>query len=217
MRLLKSLFDNNRQWAERSLARDPEFFHRLSEQQAPEFLWIGCSDSRVPANEIIGLQPGEVFVHRNVANIVHPADINCLSVLQYAVDVLQVRHVMVVGHYGCGGVKAVLEDEPHGLIDHWLSPVRELRRRNEAELARLPDLRARWQRLCEWNVIAQTSAVAQSVILRRAWAQFRPVAVHGWIYDLRDGRLRDLDVTVASEKEAEELRDRAPHAGVGAG
>ncbi|HUA20869.1 MAG TPA: carbonic anhydrase [Bryobacteraceae bacterium] len=208
MRLLKQLFENNERWAAGMLARDPQFFARLAAQQAPQFVWIGCSDSRVPANEITGLLPGEVFVHRNVANVVHPSDMNCLSVLQYAVETLKVAHIMVVGHYGCGGVKQALEEGGAGMIDHWLSPIREIRRRNRAALDRLPDERARWDRLCEWNVIAQTLAVSQTTIVRDTWARYGQIAVHGWIYDLHDGRLRDLEVTVASITEADHLQAR---------
>jgi carbonic anhydrase len=209
MRTLKPLFDNNEKWAARMLARDPQFFERLASQQSPQFFWIGCSDSRVPANEIIDLLPGEVFVHRNVANVVHPADMNCLSALQYAVEVLHVRHVIVVGHYGCGGVKQALEEGGLGMLDHWLSPVRRVRRRHQADFDLLPNEEARWDRLCELNVVEQAVAVSQTTILRGSWAQGREIAVHGWIYDLHDGRLRDLDVTVASETEAEKLHQRA--------
>ena len=208
MRILKPLFDNNRKWAARMLERDPQFFKRLAAQQSPDFFWIGCSDSRVPANEIVDLLPGEVFVHRNVANVVHPADMNCLSALQYAVEVLEVRHVIVVGHYGCGGVKQALEEGGMGMLDHWLAPVRRIRRRQQAVFDRLPGEKARWDRLCELNVIEQAIAVSQTTILRGSWARGREIAVHGWIYDLGDGRLRDLDVTVASAVEAEALHQR---------
>ncbi len=214
MRFLKPLFDNNRKWAARMLERDPQFFERLAAQQAPEFLWIGCSDSRVPANEIIDLLPGEVFVHRNVANVIHPADMNCLSVLQYAVEILNVRHVMVVGHYGCGGVKRALEEGGPGIMDHWLSPVRRIRRRHQPAFDRMPDEKARWDRLCELNVVEQAVAVSQTTILRDGWTQGREIAVHGWIYDLRDGRLRDLEVTVTSEAEADQLHARSMGAGL---
>ena len=213
MRFLKPLFDNNEQWAARMLEYDPQFFERLAAQQTPQFLWIGCSDSRVPANEIIGLLPGEVFVHRNVANIVHPADMNCLSVLQYAVETLHVRHIMVVGHYGCGGVKQALEEGGGGLIDHWLSPIRQIRRRHQAAFDRLPNARARWNWLCERNVIEQAVSVSQTTILRDGWARGREIAVHGWIYDLHDGRLRDLEVTVTSVAEADGLHARTAGAG----
>ena len=162
MRLLQPLFEKNRQWAARMRERDPQFFERLTAQQNPQYLWIGCSDSRVPANEIVDLLPGEVFVHRNVANVVHPADMNCLSVLQYAVEVLDVRHVIVVGHYGCGGVKQALEEGGLGMIDHWLAPVRRIRRRNQEAFDQLPSTKARWDRLCELNVMEQAIAVSQT-------------------------------------------------------
>ncbi len=196
MRLLQPLFEKNLQWAARMRERDPQFFERLTAQQNPQYLWIGCSDSRVPANEIVDLLPGEVFVHRNVANVVHQSDMNCLSVLQYAVEVLDVRHVIVVGHYGCGGVRQALEEGGLGMIDHWLAPVRRIRRRNQEALDQLPSMKARWDRLCELNVMEQAIAVSQTTIIRGSWAQGREIAVHGWIYDLHDGRLRDLEVTV---------------------
>ena len=209
MRLLQPLFEKNLQWAARMRERDPQFFERLTNQQNPQYLWIGCSDSRVPANEIVDLLPGEVFVHRNVANVVHQSDMNCLSVLQYAVEVLDVRHVIVVGHYGCGGVRQALEEGGLGMIDHWLAPVRRIRRRNQEAFDRLPSMKARWDRLCELNVMEQAIAVSQTTIIRGSWAQGREIAVHGWIYDLHDGRLRDLDVTVASAEEADALHMRA--------
>ena len=209
MRLLQPLFEKNQQWAARMREKDPQFFERLTNQQNPQYLWIGCSDSRVPANEIVDLLPGEVFVHRNVANVVHQSDMNCLSVLQYAVEVLDVRHVIVVGHYGCGGVRQALEEGGLGMIDHWLAPVRRIRRRNQEAFDRLPSMKARWDRLCELNVMEQAIAVSQTTIIRGSWAQGREIAVHGWIYDLHDGRLRDLDVTVASVDEADALRQRA--------
>jgi carbonic anhydrase len=209
MRLLQPLFEKNLQWAERMRARDPRFFELLTAQQNPQYLWIGCSDSRVPANEIVDLLPGEVFVHRNVANVVHPSDMNCLSVLQYAVEVLDVRHVIVVGHYGCGGVRQALEEGGLGMIDHWLAPVRRIRRRNQEVFDQLPSVKARWDRLCELNVMEQAIAVSQTTIIRGSWAQGREIAVHGWIYDLHDGRLRDLEVTVTSIEEADALHMRS--------
>jgi carbonic anhydrase len=209
MRLLQPLFEKNLQWAARMRARDPHFFERLTVQQNPQYLWIGCSDSRVPANEIVDLLPGEVFVHRNVANVVHQSDMNCLSVLQYAVEVLGVRHVIVVGHYGCGGVRQALEEGGLGMIDHWLAPVRRIRRRNQEAFDQLPSMKARWDRLCELNVMEQAIAVSQTTIIRGSWTQGREIAVHGWIYDLHDGRLRDLEVTVTSVEEADALHKRA--------
>ena len=193
--MLKQLFDNNRAWAARITRQDPEFFSRLSSQQAPEYLWIGCADSRVPANEIVGLAPGELFVHRNVANVVVHADLNCLSVLQFAVDVLKVRHVIVCGHYGCGGVRAALRDDRLGLVDNWLRHVQDVRWKHQAELERIASEEEQHHRLCELNVIEQVINVSQTTIVRDAWSRQQPLAVHGLIYDLRDGLLRDLEVS----------------------
>jgi carbonic anhydrase len=193
MRALPTLFDNNRAWAARRITERPDFFERLTAQQNPDYLWIGCSDSRVPANEIVGLLPGELFVHRNVANLVVHTDLNCLSVLQYAVDVLKVEHVIVCGHYGCGGVRAALENQQFGLIDNWLRHVQDVRARNAAAIDALPDAEARARLLCELNVLEQAAHVCQTTIVQDAWARHQPLTVHGWIYDLRDGLLRDLD------------------------
>ena len=206
---LQHLLDNNEKWAARVRQADPGFFQRLSAQQTPKYLWIGCSDSRVPANEITGLLPGEIFVHRNVANMMHPSDMNSLAVLQYAVEVLHVEHVIVVGHYGCGGIQAAFEEEAHGLIDHWLAPVRRIRRRHHTFFEQLPDAKTKAERLCELNVVDQVIAVTQTTIARRAWRECRSLAVHGWVYALRDGRLRDLGVTAASAADADELHQRA--------
>jgi carbonic anhydrase len=191
MSALTRLFDNNAAWADRMVAHDPQFFATLQELQAPEYLWIGCSDSRVPANEIVGLAPGELFVHRNVANVVVHTDLNCLSVLQYAIDVLGVKHVIVTGHYGCGGVRAVFEGTKLGLIDNWLRHVEDVRQQHESALARLPP-DAAFARLCELNVIEQTRHVCETTAVRDAWAHGQSVEVHGWIYGLHDGRLHDL-------------------------
>ena len=196
-RLLPHLFDNNRRWAQSIAARQPDLFPRLAAQQAPEYLWIGCSDSRVPANEIVGLLPGELFVHRNVANLVVHTDLNCLSVLQFAVDVLRVKHVIVCGHYGCGGVRAALGHERLGLIDNWLRHVQDVRDCHAEAIAAVPDYDARVNRLCELNVIEQVRNVCQTSIVEEAWERKQPLAIHGWIYGLHDGRLRDLDVTVS--------------------
>lgn len=179
--------------------RDPDFFTRLQYQQAPQYLWIGCSDSRVPANEIVDLAPGELFVHRNVANVVVHADLNCLSTVQFAVDVLKVRHIMVVGHYGCGGVLAALRDDRVGLSDNWLRHVQDVRWKHQAELDAIVDERERHARLCELNVMEQAANVAKTTVVRDAWARGQEVAVHGWIYGLGDGLLRDLGVTIAGE------------------
>ena len=195
--MLDRLKANNRDWAARMVARDPDFFRRLAHQQAPEYLWIGCSDSRVPANQIVGLDPGSMFVHRNVANLAPPQDANYLSVLQFAIDVLRVRHVMVVGHYGCGGVGAAVDGRRRGLVDHWLHPIREVADGHRAELDAIGDPRARLDRLCELNVMRQVWNVASDVFVREAWAHGQDVSVHGWVYSLADGLVTDLDVTVA--------------------
>jgi carbonic anhydrase len=195
--VIKELFDNNRQWASRVARQDPDFFLRLSAQQAPRYLWIGCADSRVPANEIVGLAPGEMFVHRNIANVVVHADLNCLSVLQFAVDVLKVQHVIVCGHYGCGGVRAALRDDRLGLVDNWLRHVQDVRWKHQKELERIPAEDDRHHRLCELNVIEQVVNVSQTTIVRDAWARGQQLDVHGWIYDLRDGLLRDLKVSTS--------------------
>jgi len=201
MRLLKDLFENNRSWAKREVDADPQFFARLVAQQAPEFLWIGCSDSRVPANQITGLMPGEVFVHRNIANMVKRDDPNCHTVMQYAIEVLGVKHVLVVGHYRCGGVAAAMEPQTGGLVGEWLAPLREVYVRNRAELEALgPE--QRWDRLSELNVISQACAVCESLEVRQAWSRGQELAVHGWIYGVQDGLLRDLNVTVANAAEA---------------
>jgi len=201
MHSLMELFEKNRAWAADACREDPDFFRRLSEQQRPEYLWIGCSDSRVPANDIVGLLPGELFVHRNVANVVLHADLNCLSVIQFAVDVLRVRHIIVCGHYGCGGVLAALRGEKLGLVDNWLRHVQEVRRRHQAELDALDGEPERHRRLCELNVVEQVLNVGYTTVVRDAWARCQSVAVHGWIYDLRDGLLRDLGICLTSEDE----------------
>ncbi len=202
METLDHLFAQNKSWADAIKRRDPEFFLKLSHQQNPRYLWIGCSDSRVPANEIIGLLPGEVFVHRNIANVVVHTDLNCLSVIQFAVDVLKVRHIMVVGHYGCGGVRAALRCERVGLADNWLRHVEDVREKHDACLCRLPDETARSARLCEFNVIEQASNVCHTSIVRDAWQRGQELTVHGWIYGLRDGLLRDLNCSASSATEA---------------
>jgi carbonic anhydrase len=196
MNELSQLFENNRAWAERMTRETPDFFSRLAGQQAPEHLWIGCSDSRVPANEIVGLLPGELFVHRNVANVVVHADLNCLSAVQYAVDVLRVRHIIVCGHYGCGGVLAALRDDRLGLVDNWLRRVQDVRWKHQAQLDALETETQRHNKLCELNVLEQVVNVSQTTIVRDAWTRRQPLAVHGVIYDLHDGLLRDLGVSV---------------------
>ncbi len=206
MKTLKTLFENNRLWAAQAVRRTPDFFTRLVNQQSPQYLWIGCSDSRVPANEIVGMLPGELFVHRNVANQVIHTDFNCLAVLQYAVDVLQVRHVIVCGHYDCGGVKAALDLSAHGLIDNWLHPIRQMMERHRGELARCRGARAQVDRLCEINVREQVQHVADTTIVRDAWTRGQPLTVHGWIYGIHNGRLKDMKLSLASVAEAEAAR-----------
>ena len=196
--MLEHLKKNNRAWARRKVATDADFFRRLERQQLPQYLWIGCSDSRVPANEIVGLDPGELFVHRNVANLAPPQDANYLSVLQFAVDVLKVEHVLVVGHYGCGGVAAAVDGKRRGLVDHWLHPIREVCHDHRHELEDLGDARARWDRLVELNVIRQVKNVASDVFVQDAWARGQRLFVHGWVYALGTGIITDLEVTVGS-------------------
>jgi carbonic anhydrase len=194
--MLDHLKAMNRAWAERMVAVDPGFFRRLESQQTPEYLWIGCSDSRVPATQIVGLDPGEMFVHRNVGNLAPPQDANYLSVLQFAVDVLKVKHIMIVGHYGCGGVSAAVDGQRRGLVDHWLHPIREIWHEHRTELERMPNRRERLDRLCELNVIRQVRNVASDVFVQEAWARGQSLCVHGWIYSIADGLIIDLDVTV---------------------
>jgi carbonic anhydrase len=196
MRVLGELFANNQRWAAETVRTDPDFFTRLASQQAPQFLWIGCSDSRVPANQIVGLSPGEMFVHRNVANVVVHADLNCLSAIQFAVEVLKVAHIIVCGHYGCGGVLAALRDEKFGLVDNWLRHVQDVRSKHQPELDALPTERDRHRRLCELNVIEQVLNVSRTTVVRDAWARGQSLAVHGWVYDIADGLLRDLDMCI---------------------
>ncbi len=209
MRSLSRLFDNNRAWAERVLRSDPDFFTGLAKQQSPEYLWIGCADSRVPANQIIGLPPGEVFVHRNVANVVVHTDLNCLSVIQFAVEVLKVRHIMVVGHYGCGGVRAALGRDRLGLVENWLRHVQDVRNKYPDILSVLKNASAQVDRLCALNVIEQVVNVCETSILRDAWERGQDVSVHGWVYGIADGLLRDLGVTVSSLAEVEGQRASA--------
>ena len=205
---LSRLFESNRQWAERISQQDPEFFLKLSRQQFPEYLWIGCSDSRVPANEILGLLPGELFVHRNVANIVVHTDLNCLSVMQFAVDILKVKHIMVVGHYGCSGVGAALRGERIGLSDNWLRHVQDVRQKHEKIVAEAGEAQAA-DRLCELNVIEQVFNVCQTTIARDAWERGQELTVHGWVYGLKDGLLRNLGVTVNGFPQASPTYEQA--------
>jgi len=199
MPTLDHLFANNRAWAAEMTRQDPEFFTRLSRQQAPEYLWIGCSDSRVPANQIVGLLPGQMFVHRNVANVVVHTDLNCLSTIQFAVDVLHVRHIIVCGHFGCAGVLAALRGDKIGLADNWLCHVQDVRRDHQQEIDALETDAERQNRLCELNVLEQVVNVSQTTVVRDAWSRGDALAIHGWVYDLRDGLIRDLGISIRSE------------------
>lgn len=203
--MLEELKTKNRNWSARKTAADPGFFKRLEGQQAPQYLWIGCSDSRVPANEIVDLDPGELFVHRNVANLAPPQDANYLSVLQFAVDVLKVKHILVVGHYGCGGVAAAIDGQRRGLVDHWLHPIREIHAAHRPELDALPTLPDRLNRLCELNVMRQVENVVADVFVQDAWARGQTLSVHGWVYSLGNGLVTDLGVTISGPPE-----DRRP-------
>lgn len=193
MKNFDTLFENNRKWAETITARDPDFFTRLSRQQKPGYLWIGCSDSRVPASRITDMMPGEIFVHRNIANLVVHSDLSCLSVIQYAVEALEIGHIIVCGHYGCGGVQAALENKDHGLIDNWLGHIRDVYRRHKAEIDTISDPKAKVNRLCEFNVRAQVINVCETTIVQNAWKSGRELAIHGLIYTLEDGLLKDLN------------------------
>jgi carbonic anhydrase len=189
---LEHLIENNRQWAGKITANDPSFFEKLSHQQKPDYLWIGCSDSRVPANELLGLLPGEVFVHRNVANLVVHTDLNCLSVLQFAIDLLNIKHIIICGHYGCGGVIAALDDKRHGLVDNWLRHIQDVARLHQPELDALSG-EARYDRLCELNVLAQRANISETTLVQDAWARGQNLSIHGWIYSIKDGHLRVID------------------------
>ncbi|MCC6123910.1 MAG: carbonate dehydratase [Pirellulales bacterium] len=207
MKVLPQLFENNRRWAADIVRADPAFFENLARQQAPEYLWIGCSDSRVPANAIVGLPPGELFVHRNVANLVIHTDMNCLSVVQFAVEVLKIEHVIVCGHYGCGGIRAAMENRSHGLIDNWLRHIRDIQRKRMDELTRIADEGGRLDRLCELNVVEQVANVGNMTAVQEAWQQGQPLTIHGWIYGISNGRLKDLGVCVSSAAELRMLED----------
>ncbi|PDV97387.1 carbonate dehydratase [Candidatus Chloroploca asiatica] len=209
MRSLSKLFQYNQVWADSISARDPAFFAKLAQQQAPNYVWIGCSDSRVPANEIVGLMPGELFVHRNVANLVIHTDLNCLSVLQYAVEVLRVEHVIICGHYGCGGVRAALSNKRLGLIDNWLRHVQDVMKKHALLLDSLPSDQQRLDKLCELNVIEQVSNVAQTTVIQSAWDRGQDLEIHGWIYRISDGLLHDLAVCAKSRHELDENYVRA--------
>jgi len=201
MRSLTNLIERNRAWAEKITAREPDFFKKLSEQQAPEYFWIGCSDSRVSANEIVNLPPGEMFVHRNVANVVVHTDLNCLSATQYAVEALKVKHIIVCGHYGCGGVKAALQNQKLGLIDNWLRHVQDVRREHAALLAEISEESDRVNKLCELNIIEQVYNVCQTTVVQSAWERGQELTVHGWVYALSDGLVRDLNIHITNQEE----------------
>lgn len=204
MKKLKHLFDQNKEWAESVKEEDPEFFSKLSQQQNPEYLWIGCADSRVPATEIVDLLPGEIFVHRNIANIVVHTDLNCLSVIQYAVEVLKVKHIIVCGHYGCGGVKAALERGEHGLIDNWLRHIKDVYRMHQEKFANITDEEKKFDLLCELNVIEQVANVCHTSVVQNAWKAGQDLTVHGWIYNIADGIMKDLDVCITGEEQLSE-------------
>ncbi len=208
MSSLDHLLDSNRDWAARILRQDPDFFHKLAHQQSPEYLWIGCSDSRVPANQIVGLLPGELFVHRNIANVVVHTDLNCLSVMQFAVDLLKVRHVIVCGHYGCSGVSAALRRTRLGLSDNWLRHVQDVREKHMLKLRDLPEQQAS-RRLCELNVIEQVMNVCQTSIAADAWERGQTLSVHGWVYGIENGLIRNLDITINNHRDIEQTYERA--------
>ena len=198
MRVLKEIFTQNKLWAEKIRLSNPDFFQNLSKQQNPEYLWIGCADSRVPASQIIGMLPGQVFVHRNIANIVAHTDLNCLSVIQYAVEVLNIKHIIVCGHYGCGGIKAALENKEHGLIDNWLRNIKDVQRFHKIELENIHNENEKINRLCELNVIEQVVNVCHTTVVQGAWRSNKELAVHGWIYGIEDGILKDLDICITN-------------------
>ena len=203
MKSLKHLFDNNKNWANRILKVDPCFFQKLSKQQNPEYLWIGCSDSRVPANEIVDLMPGELFVHRNVGNLVVHTDFNCLSVIEYAVEALKVKHIIVCGHYGCGGVQAAMKNEHHALIDNWLRNIQQVYKKHDSYLKSIDDEKLVLKKLCELNIIEQVMNVCDTTIIQKAWKNSFPINVHGWIYGINDGLLNDLGITISAKAEIE--------------
>jgi carbonic anhydrase len=209
MRSLTNLIEGNRAWAENIKAQEPDFFQKLSEQQSPEYLWIGCSDSRVPANQIVGLTPGELFVHRNVANVVVHTDLNCLSVMQYAVEVLKVKHIIVCGHYGCGGVKAAMLNSRLGLIDNWLRHIQDVAQKHASLLAGITQESDRVDKLCELNIIEQVINVCQTTIVQTAWGAGQELTIHGWVYDLTDGLVRDLNLHIAGQEEMADIYKNA--------
>ncbi len=205
MKSLSSLLKSNKNWAKKIETTNPGFFEQLATQQSPEILWIGCSDSRVPANQIVGLDPGDVFVHRNVANIVNQTDLNCLSVIQYAVEMLRVKHVIVVGHYGCGGVHAALHNENNGLIDNWLRNIKDTYTEHNDELNKITNEEQKVDRLCELNVIKQVHNVCQTTVVQEAWSKQQNLTVHGWVYGIKDGLIKDLNVSISSNKKTDSI------------
>jgi carbonic anhydrase len=205
MKALPQLFENNRNWASQLLQADPEFFERLSLHQPPNFFWMGCADGGVPANAIVGLRPGELFVHRNVANLVIHTDMNCLSVVQFAVEVLKIKHIIVCGHYGCGGIKAAMENRPHGLIDNWLRHIRDIYRKRANELMLISEEEKRIDRLCEMNVVEQVMNVGNMTAVQESWQQGQSLTIHGWIYSIANGLLKDLGVCISSATELKKL------------
>ncbi|NNL21168.1 MAG: carbonate dehydratase [Ignavibacteriaceae bacterium] len=209
MKVLKHLFENNRKWASNKIKNDADFFKRLSQQQNPDYLWIGCSDSRVPANQIVGLPPGEVFVHRNVANLIVEKDLNCLSVIQFAVEALKVKHIIVCGHYGCGGVKTVMENKKIGLIDNWLANIHKIKEKYDSELSEINNTAVQLSKMCELNVIEQVKNVCNTEFVQSAWQNNQSLSVHGWIYDISDGLLQDLEVCITSHSELKDEIEKA--------
>jgi carbonic anhydrase len=205
MRELKILFQNNEEWISSKTLKDPDYFQKMARAQDPLYLWIGCSDSRVPANEIVGLEPGELFVHRNVANLFPHTDFNCLSVLEYAIDILKIKHVIVCGHYGCMGVKAAMQDHRLGLVDNWLRNIRDVYARNKNELEAIKDQKQRYKRLVELNVLHQVLNVSHTTIVQGAWAREQPLSIHGWVYDLETGKLKDMDCCLSSIEHVEKI------------
>ncbi|MBU0729880.1 MAG: carbonate dehydratase [Proteobacteria bacterium] len=205
MRVLKHLFDNNRKWAEKVKNAAPDFFLNLSKQQNPEYLWIGCSDSRVPANEIVDMLPGEIFVHRNIANLVIHTDLNCLSVIQYAVELLNVKHIIVCGHYGCGGIRSAMDNKEHGLIDNWLRNIKDTYRYHQAKFDALQDEKEKIDLMCELNVVEQVANICHTTIVQTAWKSGQKLTVHGWIYSIEDGILKDLNVCVTGIDEIAQI------------
>lgn len=208
MNTLEHLLENNRRWSEKITQQEPDFFPRLAKQQSPEYLWVGCSDSRVSANTIVGLMPGEIFVHRNIANLVIHTDMNCLSVMQFAVEVLKVKHIIISGHYGCGGVQAAIDGNRHGLIDNWLRHIQDTAHLYADVLSQISDSEARIDKLCELNVIEQVINASESTVVQDAWNRGQELTIHGWIYGLKDGRVRDLDITLENKTDMKTLRSR---------